>query len=259
MQASQQGSGVRAGWTSRRRVAWTVAVLMALPGLGAVRSASAESSSRVETTTRFVQYDEVQGLLAYEFTLRNVGSLPVSAVRLSTDPPCLEGPLEVGDLGREQQVGRRFTFKIDAQRRVFQPRFELQYTDYEGQRITVAPDRSPLILEVDFAAVDLATGRVSLRVDLNNLGTDNLLFLELWSKNPTRTEGDLALGDLEPGQSLSREVHLPLDPGERYFNPTLHLSFHALKAEGSRLQRRFYTIVQPQLDKVAAALAAGTR
>ena len=259
MQASQQGSGVRAGWTSRRRVAWTVAVLMALPGLGAVRTASAESSSRVETTTRFVQYDEVQGLLAYEFTLRNVGSLPVSAVRLSTDPPCLEGPLEVGDLGREQQVGRRFTFKIDAQRRVFQPRFELQYTDYEGQRITVAPDRSPLILEVDFAAVDLATGRVSLRVDLNNLGTDNLLFLDLWSENPTLTEGDLALGDLEPGQSLSREVHFQLDPGERYFNPTLHLSFHALKAEGSRLHRRFYTIVQPQLDKVAAALAAGTR
>jgi hypothetical protein len=231
------------------------AAAVLLLAIGAVR-ADGLSPTRVETSMRFLEYDAPRALLAYELTLRNVSNLAVSSVVLTAEPPCLEGPFELADLAREEQASRRFTFPMPADRQVLQPRFELAYTNFEGERIHVPPARSPLMTSVDFAAVDLETGRVSLRVDIQNPGADGLLFIKLWVENPSLAEGTLELGDLGPGERLSREFQLTLAPGELFFNPTLHFSYHAFQAEGTRLHRSFTTMLQPRLDRVAAALAA---
>ncbi len=231
-----------------------VAAAVLLLAIGAGR-AGGLSPTRVETSMRFLEYDATRALLAYELTLRNLSNLAVSSVVLTAEPACLEGPFELGDLAREEQASRRFTFPMPTGQHVLQPRFELAYTNFEGERIHVPPTRSPLMTSVDFAAVDLETGRVSLRLDIQNPGADGLLFIEVWVENPSLAEGTLELGDLAPGERLSRELHLTLPPGELFFNPTLHFSYHAFLAEGTRLHRSFTTLVQPRLDRVAAALA----
>lgn len=206
---------------------------------------------------RFLEFDAPAGLLAYEVTLRNLSSLPVSAVTLTAEPACLEGPLAIDDLSPEQQISRRFSFAMPAASQLFQPRFSLEYRNFEGERIVVAPERSPLLTSVDFVAVDLAAGRVRLRVDFQNPGTESLLFLEFWSENPGLSEGTRALGDLAAGARLSEEYDFSVPPGSLFFNPTLHFSYHAFQAEGTRLHRNFVTLLQPRLDRVAEALAAG--
>jgi len=219
-------------------------------------SALGLSPTHVETSLRFLEYDATRGLLAYEVTLRNLSSLPVSSLELSASPPCLEGPFAVGDLAREQQASRRFTFPMQSDAQLLQPRFDLAYTNFEGERIRVPATRPPLLTSVDFAAVDLAAGQVRLRVELHNPGAEGLLFLELWSENPGLAEGTLRLGDLAPGQRLSLELPFAVAPGDLLFNPTLHFSYHAFLAEGTRLHRSFTTLLQPRLDRVAAALEA---
>jgi len=207
---------------------------------------------------RFLEFDGPAGLLAYEVTLRNLSSLPVSAITLSAEPASLEGPLRVNDLSPEQQISRRFSFAMPAGSQLFQPRFSLEYRNFEGERIVVAPDRSPLLTSIDFVVVDLAAGRVRLRVDFQNPSAESLLFLELWSENPSLADGTLPLGDLGPGERRSQEFELSVPPGTLLFNPTLHISFHAFHADGTRLHRNFMTLLQPRLDRVAAALSPGS-
>ncbi len=216
---------------------------------------AASVSARVETSTRFLEFDQQAGIVAYELTLRNLGSLPVSFVNLSAEPACLEGPLELSDLIKEQQVSRRFTFTMPDNEFIFQPRFSLYYTDHEGERHSIETNQSPLNVNVDFAAVDLATGEVALKLILGNIGRENLLFLEIWSENPTLPDDRISLGDLGPGERLIEEILIRIRPGEQLFNPTLHLSYHAFVPEGARFHREFYTILQPRLDRVAEALA----
>ena len=228
------------------------ALLIVALGAG---GASGLSPTHVETSMRFLEYDAPGALLAYELTLRNLSNLPVASLVLTAEPACVEGPFAVGELAREEQASRRFTFPMPAGSQVLQPRFDLEYTNFEGERIRVPASRPPLLTSVDFAAVDLETGQVSLRVDLQNPSEEGLLFVELWVENPGLAEGTLRLGDLGPGQRLSLELPLALPPGELFFNPTLHFSYHAFRAEGTRLRRSFVTLLQPRLDHVAAALA----
>jgi hypothetical protein len=230
----------------------TAGFLLAIGASGA----SGLSPTRVETSMRFLEYDAPRALLAYEVTLRNLSNLPVSSVVLTALPACLEGAFAPGDLAREEQASRRFTFPLPSGEHVLQPRFELAYTNFEGERIHVPPTRSALLTNVDFTAVDLEAGIVTLRVSVQNPGADGLLFIELWVENPSLAEGTLELGDLAPGQRLSREVQLKVAPGDVLFNPTLHFSYHAFQAEGTRLHRSFTTLLQPRLDRVAAALGA---
>lgn len=207
---------------------------------------------------RFLEFDGPAGRLAYEVTLRNLSSLPVSAVTLTAEPTSLEGPFRVNDLAPEQQISRRFSFAMPAGSPLFQPRFALEYRNFEGERIVVAPDRSPLLTSIDFVVVDLAAGLVRLRADFQNPSAESLLFLELWSENPGLDEGTVSLGDLGPGERRSQEFELSVPPGTLLFNPTLHISFHAFRADGTRLHRNFMTLVQPHLDRVAEALAQST-
>ncbi len=229
---------------------WEIGVLLVtLMSLGA-----ASVSARVETSMRFLEFDQQAGIVAYELTLRNLASLPVSFVSLSAEPACLEGPLELSDLVKKQQVSRRFTFTMPESEFIFQPRFNLNYTDYDGERHRIETSQSQLNVNVDFAAVDLATGEVALKLILGNLGSEDLLFLEIWSENPPLPEDRIALGDLGPGERLVDEILFRLPPGELLFNPTLHLSYHAFETDGTRFHRKFYTILQPRLDRVAEAL-----
>jgi len=230
-----------------------VPLLVIALGIGA--PAAAFTPARVETTVRFLEFDGPAGRLAYEVTLRNLSSLPVSAVLLTADPPCLEGPFAAADLAPEEQRSRRFTFAMPEAGQIFQPRFSLEYRNFEGERIAVAPERTPLLTSVDFVAVDLAAGRVRLRVDFQNPGIESLLFLEFWTEHPCLAEDTVPLGDLAAGQHLSREFDFEVPPGTLLFNPTLHISYHAFHAEGTRLHRSFLTLLQPQLDRVAEALA----
>ncbi len=217
--------------------------------------ACGDAAARVETTTRFLEYDQQAGIVAYEMTLRNLGSLPVSFVSLTAEPGSLEGPLDVSDLVKEQQASRRFTFRMPEGKFIFQPRFSLAYTDHEGQRHHVETKQSPLQMNIDFASVDVAAGEVSLKLHLGNLGTESLLFLEIWSENPPLPGGRIALGDLAPTENRQEEIDIQLTPGEKFFNPTLHFSFHAFETDGTQFHRKFYTILQPRLDRVAEALA----
>lgn len=224
--------------------------------LGFADPAVGFTPARIETTMRFLEFDAPAGRLAYEITLRNLSSLPVSAVTLTAEPACLEGTLAINDLAPEQQVSRRFSFAMSPDSQLFQPRFSLEYRNFEGERIVVAPERSPLLTSVDFVAVDLAAGRVSLRVDFQNPGTESLLFLEFWSENPGLTEGTVSVGDLAAGEQRSQVCDFDVAPGSVLFNPTLHISYHAFQAEGTRLHRNFVTLLQPRLDRVAEVLAA---
>lgn len=234
------------------------AALLPCLGLGIAASAAAFAPARIETSVRFLEFDAPAGLLAYEVTLRNLSSLPVSAITLTAEPICLEGPLRVNDLDPEQQISRRFSFAMPSGSQLFQPRFSLEYRNFEGERIVVAPDRSPLLTSVDFVAVDLDAGRVRLRADFQNPSAESLLFLELWSENPSLDDGTAPLGDLGPGERLSQEFELSVPPGTLLFNPTLHVSFHAFHADGTRLHRNFMTLLQPRLDRVAEALGQST-
>lgn len=229
------------------RIAVTGALMLTLPGL---------AGARVETETRFLEFDARAGILAYELTVRNLGSLPVAFVELSAEPSCVEGPLEVSDLAKEHRATRRFTFRMPEGELVFQPRFTLAYTDHEGERHRIESRQSPLVTSIDFESVDLATGEVALRLDFMNPGRESLLFLELWSENPGLEAGRIAIGDLAPGERITREIPYRLPPGEQLFNPTLHVSFHAFETEGTRYHRKFYTILQPRLDRVEEALLA---
>jgi hypothetical protein len=229
------------------RIGAALAALMIMTG--------ATASARVETSTRFLEFDQQAGIIAYELTLRNLGSLPVSFVNLSAEPSCLEGPLEVSDLVKEQQVSRRFTFAMAENEFLFQPLFSLGYTDHEGERHSIETSQSPLNVNVDFAAVDLATGEVALKLVLSNFSRESLLFVEIWSESPQLPEDRISLGDLAPGEQITDEILFRLPPGEMLFNPTLHLSYHAFETEGTRFHRKFYTILQPRLDRVAEALA----
>lgn len=238
----------------RFRFGWRgiAAGVVLLAGLAIATSAGAN----VETHTRFLEFDQRGGILAYELTVRNVGSLPVGNVVLSSLPECLEGSLAVMDLAKEEQVSRRFTFQMPEGKLIFQPRFQLAFNDNEGERHRIASRQSPLILSADFAEVELSQGRVVLKLELMNPGEESLLFLELWSENPELLQGRVKLGDLATGKSLSRRFEYSLPVGEVLFNPTLHVSFHAFEADGTRIHRNFYTILQPRLDRVEEALAA---
>jgi hypothetical protein len=88
-----------------------------------------------------------------------------------------------------------------------------------------------------------------------NIGDEPLLFLELRSENPSFAAGALDLGDLRSGESMTQIIEFELPPGDRFFNPTLHLSYHALYSKGTRLIRNFYTFVQSDLRRVEAALS----
>jgi len=227
------------------------ALLLVALGAGA---AGGLSPTRVETSMRFLEYDAPRAHLAYELTLRNLSNLPVSSLVLTAEPGCMEGPFAVSELAREEQASRRFTFAMPPGTLVLQPRFDLEYTNFEGERVRVPASRPPLQTSVDFVAVDLDSGRVELRVDLQNPGAEGLLFLELWTENPSQAVGTLRLGDLGPGERRSLDLQFALPPGELLFNPTLHFSYHAFQAEGTRLHRSFTTLLQPRLDRVAAAL-----
>ncbi len=226
-------------------IAVAVMLALALPG---------RAGARVETETRFLEFDARAGILAYEMTVRNLGSLPVSFVELSAEPACVEGPLATTDLAKEERVTRRFTFRMAEGKLVFHPRFTLAYTDHEGERHRIETGQSPLVANIDFESVDLATGEVVLQLDLSNPGRESLLFLELWSENPALPDGRIAIGDLAPGERIVRAVDYRFPPGERLFNPTLHVSFHAFETEGTRYHRKFFTVLQPRLDRVEAAL-----
>ena len=103
--------------------------------------------------------------------------------------------------------------------------------------------------------MDLATGEVALKLVLSNFSRESLLFVEIWSESPQLPEDRISLGDLAPGEQITDEILFRLPPGEMLFNPTLHLSYHAFETEGTRFHRKFYTILQPRLDRVAEALA----
>jgi len=210
----------------------------------------------VETSMRFLEYDHTQGLLAYEITVRNLGGLPVSHVFLSTDPPALEGTFELSDLAKEERSSRRFTFRMPAETLLFQPRFLLAYTDYEGERIRIEQERPYLAVTVDFVECDLAAGKVAMSIALSNPNPEPVIFLELRSENPPLLGGTTGLGDLGPGDSASYIVHFSVEPDERFFNPTLYLDYHAFHSEGTRIHRSFYTILQPDLGRIEAALSA---
>jgi len=213
----------------------------------------------VEAVPRFLEYDGVEGILSYEITVRNLGSLPVSHVTLAADPESVEGPFALSDLGPEASALRRFTFRIDADTDIFQPRFRLTYTDAEGERIRSDAARSPLAASIDFAECDVAAGRVSLHFTLTNPNAEPLLFLELYTENPRQPEGARFLGDLGPGATLEFDIPFRLPAGERFFNPTCYLRYHAFLAEGTRIHRLFYTLLETDLREVEAALADRAR
>lgn len=218
-------------------------------------AAAGDPDAGVEAVPRFLEYDGDAGILSYEITVRNLGSLPVSNITLESVPGSEEGVFALVDLGPEASALRRFTFRVDEDTDIFQPRFLLSYTDFEGERIRSDAGRTPLAASIDFAACDVAAGRVTLRFTLTNPHAEPLLFLELYAENPRLSDGDLFLGDLGPGATLEVDVPFRLPPGERFFNPTCYLRYHAFHTEGTRIHRLFYTLLETDLRDVEAALA----
>ncbi|MBN2172142.1 MAG: hypothetical protein JW819_12555 [Candidatus Krumholzibacteriota bacterium] len=218
-----------------------------------------DPNAGVEAVPRFLEYDGNEGILSYEITVRNLGSLPVNHITLATEPESLEGSFALDDLGPEASALRRFTFRIDEGTNLFQPRFLLSYTDSEGERIRPDTGRSPLAASIDFAACDVAEGRVTLHFTLTNPHAEPMLFLELYTENPHLTDGTRFLGDLGPGATLEVDIPFRLPAGERLFNPTCYLRYHAFLTEGTRIHRLFYTLLETDLRQVEQALAKRAR
>ena len=87
-----------------------------------------------------------------------------------------------------------------------------------------------------------------------NRSKNPVLFLELRSENPSIAEGSLKAESLTPGETQTWVLEYQLDPGERFFNPTLHLDFHVFQSWGMESRRTFTTFLQPDLRKVESAL-----
>jgi len=232
---------------------WIMALLL---GVISVAQASGLGQGSVETQTRFLEFDDSTGSLAYEVSIRNVGNLPISDLELDSEPTSLEGRFSVDELTAGSWARRRFSFRLEPKQRIFQPRFFLAFTNDEGERIKSENERSPLAANVDFTYCDVATGWVDMVFTLTNLGEDPLLFLELRSENPPLSEGPLERKSLGPGESLSWTLEYQIEPGDIFFNPTLHLRYHSFSVSGTRLQKKFYTFLQKDLRKVQEALAA---
>ncbi len=223
----------------------------------ATDSRAAETSQgSIETQTRFLEYDASRGSLVYEVSLRNVGNLPVSYIDLDSDPPSLEGTFSVDELTTGDWAHRRFSFELKKGQQIFQPRFRLAFTDYEGERIKSEEERSPLVANVDFSYCDIATGWVDMVFTLTNLGEEPILFLELRSENPGLPQGVIEHDSISPGDSFSWTLEFQLEPGDTFFNPTLYLSYHSFSVSGTRLKKKFFTFLQSDLSKVQEALAA---
>jgi hypothetical protein len=221
--------------------------------------AVAYSESQVETRTRFLEYDQATGMLAYMISLRNLGNLTVSFVEVSADPPGSEGPFEISDLSKGQMVSRRFSFHLPPGQMLFQPRFNLAYTNFEGQRILIESQERLISTTVDFAECDVETGRVVLDLSIVNIGSGPLIFMELKTDNPHLEGGTLGLEDLKVGKQLKQSIEFQLDPNEIFFNPTLYLTYHAFQTESTQRHRNFITILQPDLRRIESALAERRR
>ncbi|MCP4546445.1 MAG: hypothetical protein GY835_08285 [bacterium] len=213
-----------------------------------------QASGRVETLSRFLEYDQTQNILVYEITLRNLEQLPVSDIELTALPACEEGILEVNELRKEQRVSRRFTFKIEPGKSLFQPRFRLEYTKQDGERVYIEPSKSHIAVSIDFSHVDVAKGLVALKLSITNPNEESLIFIELKTENPKIEEGTMTLGDLKPGCSIHKEILFRTTPGDAFFNPTLYLNYHAFQTSGTKFHRNFYTVLQSDLNRVEAAL-----
>jgi hypothetical protein len=211
----------------------------------------------VETLSRFLEYDQTQRLLVYEISLRNLGSLPVRRVLLESEPSAREGALKINELVKEKPFTGRLSFELPEGLQIFQPRLILSYSNHEGERIREAQDRPTLIPSTEFLACDLDSGWVEMRLSLTNPNPDPVIFLELRSENPPLDPpGTLELGDIQQGCTLSCDLRFRIDPGQRFFNPTLHISYHAYLAESTRLHRNFYTLLLPDLGRLESALEA---
>jgi hypothetical protein len=238
----------------------TVLVALLLAAFFASSLMAAETSrGSVETQTRFLEYDQASGSLVYEVSIRNVGRLPVSYIDLESDPPSLEGKFSVDELSSGKWAHRRFSFQLKKGQQVFQPRFRMAFTDYEGERIKSEEERSPLAANVDFSYCDLATGWVDMVFTLSNLGEEPILFLEMRSENPSLPQGVIEHESLSSGESMSWTLEFQLEPGDTFFNPTLYLSYHSFSASGTRLKKKFFTFLQSDLQKVQDTLAAAAK
>ncbi len=232
-------------------------ILIAITLLVSTLALASESSrNKVETHTRFLEFDASTGNLVYEVSIRNLGNLPVSYLELDSDPICLEGTFHVDELGRGDWARRRFSFQLRPDQLVLQPRFTLLFTDYEGERIKSEEERGPLAANADFSFCDVNTGWVDMVFTLTNLGDEPLLFLELRSENPQLPQGLIEHESLSPGKSVSWTLEFQLEPGDTFFNPTLYLSYHSFGVAGTRLQKKFFTFIQKDLRKVEDVLAA---
>jgi len=236
-----------------RAVVRILAALLVL-AMAAPAGAKDESRGSVETQTRFLEYDALSGRLAYEVTVRNLGQLPVSFVELRSDPACQEGPFMVDDLGRGQSASRVFSFAMGREQQILHPRFELAFTDYEGERLRVLPQESLVAASVDFSYCDVATGWTDMAFSLTNTSPEPLLFLELRSENPSLSTGKLEAESLGPGKTVTWTLEYQLEPGETVFNPTLHLDYHQFGPTGTDQRRSFFTFLQPDLRRVEKAL-----
>jgi len=238
-------------------MARSLTCLICAAGLLLAQIAAANESSKgsVETRTRFLEYDAGRSSLIYEVSLRNVGNLPVSYIELDSDPASIEGSFSVDELGSGDWAKRRFSFKLAPRQKIFQPRFVVAFTDYEGQRIRSEEERSTLAANVDFSYCDVNTGWVDMIFTLTNLGDEPLLFLELRSENPRLPQEFIEKESLSPGEEASWTLEFQLEPGETLFNPTLYLEYYAFGVSGTRLQKKFFTFLQEDLRKVQNALA----
>ncbi len=229
-------------------------LLAASLSLGIAQDAEAFSESQIETSTRFLEFDETAGLIAYDVSLRNLGNLPVSFIELGAEPASLEGPLELSDLGKGQMISRRFSFQLSPESHLFQPRFRLGYTDFEGQRIEIKPEKRLHALTIDFTSCDIASGQIEMELSILNISPEPLIFVELKAEHPQLVGGTLALGDLKVGTQLTKKLMFQVSPGETFFNPTIYLTYHAFQAELTKRHRSFTTILQPDLRRIETAL-----
>ena len=240
--------------SARTRVQTLIVLAATLLTAGLSPRAGSASESQLETTTRFLEYDQGRGLLAYLVSVRNLGSLPVSFVELRAEPGSVEGPIESSDLTKGQTISRRFSFALPPGETLFQPRFHLAYTTFEGQRIEIAPEKRLIAMSVDFVECDVKAGRVALSLAILNVSEEPLIFVELKADNPHLREGTRSLADLKVGMQLEQIVEFDLEPGETFFNPTLYLTYHAFQSESTRRHSNFLTLLQPDLRRIEAAL-----
>jgi len=223
--------------------------------IAAGASAGESSKGSLETTTQFLEYRADESLIVYELTMRNVGNLPLSYIALDSEPASVEGAFLVDELGSGGTAKRTFSFLLEPEQRVFQPRFRAVFTDHDGERILSEEERSPLATNIDFSYCDVNAGWLDMDFTLSNLGDEPLLFLVLRSENPPLSGESLKLDSLGPGEGHRWTLEFQLEPGETLFNPTLHLEYYAFGVSGTRLQKKFFTFLQEDLRKVEMALA----